>query len=85
MKSVSAGAEGIVWALSREGTVYALSSDYNPVCGHLGNLSLFQKSEVMREIVEYQRHAFLRGFITFREASHGISGWMEGSDSVDGL
>ncbi|KHJ93556.1 hypothetical protein OESDEN_06533 [Oesophagostomum dentatum] len=85
MKSVSAGAEGIVWALSREGTVYALSSDYNPVCGHLGNLTLFQKSEVVREIVEYQRHAFLRGFITFRESSHGISGWMEGLDSVDGL
>ncbi|EYC26929.1 hypothetical protein Y032_0009g430 [Ancylostoma ceylanicum] len=85
MQSVSAGAEGVVWSVAKDGAVYALSSEYSPVAGNIANLALPQKTEILREVVEYQRHAFMRGFVTFQGASSGISAWMEGSVSINGL
>ncbi|KAK6738643.1 hypothetical protein RB195_020637 [Necator americanus] len=85
MKSVSAGAEGVVWSLAKDGAVYALSPDYSPVSGNVTNLALPQKTEILREVTEYQRHAFMRGFVTFQGTSNGIAAWMEGNDPVNGL
>ncbi|KIH46401.1 Propeller, partial [Ancylostoma duodenale] len=53
MKSVSAGAEGVVWAVAK--------------------------------IMEYQRHAFMRGFVAFQGTLSGLSAWMEGCVPVNGL
>ncbi|VDK78742.1 unnamed protein product, partial [Cylicostephanus goldi] len=48
MKAVSAGAQGVVWSLAKDGRVYALSPEFSPVCG-VTAVSLPQKTEVLRE------------------------------------
>ncbi|KJH45659.1 Propeller [Dictyocaulus viviparus] len=51
MKSVSAGANGIVWSLSHDGVVYTLSPDYDLFSGNVFNFSLVQKTIVIREVM----------------------------------
>ncbi|KAK5979447.1 hypothetical protein GCK32_002849 [Trichostrongylus colubriformis] len=85
MKSVSAGAQGVVWALAEDEVVYALSPDYNLFSE--GNSCVWSQSTVIhREVTEYQKYAFIRGFTSFQGSSEGgISAWMEGPCAVSGL
>uniref|UniRef100_A0A0K0DHZ5 Peroxin/Ferlin domain-containing protein n=1 Tax=Angiostrongylus cantonensis TaxID=6313 RepID=A0A0K0DHZ5_ANGCA len=86
MKSVSAGANGIVWSLAQDGAVYSFSPDFNFLSGSVLNFSAVQQTNVVREIYEYQQSAFMRGFVAYRGRSKdGITAWMEGSNSVSGL
>uniref|UniRef100_A0A7I4Y739 Galectin domain-containing protein n=1 Tax=Haemonchus contortus TaxID=6289 RepID=A0A7I4Y739_HAECO len=84
MQTVSAGAEDVVWALAKDGTVYALTPDYNLFSENNSNVYT-QKADIIREIVEYQKHVFLRGFTSFQGWCNGVSGWMEASSAVNGL
>ncbi|PIO77808.1 hypothetical protein TELCIR_00070 [Teladorsagia circumcincta] len=84
MKSVSVGAEEIVWALAKDGVVYALSPDYNLFIENNSG-SWLQRTDILREVFEYQKPAFLRGFSSFQGTCDGVSGWMEGPNAVSGL
>ncbi|VDO93202.1 unnamed protein product [Heligmosomoides polygyrus] len=81
MLSISAGVDGVVWSLAADGTVYALSSGFDLFSGNAVHIFV-QRTEVVKE---YQKHAFMRGFVSFQGSSSGVSAWMEGSRAVNGL
>ncbi|KAK6037548.1 Propeller [Cooperia oncophora] len=63
MQSVSAGAEGIVWALAKDGVVYALSSAYNLFSGT-------HSTGVCRRQTFLEKWLNIRSMYSFVDSSH---------------
>ncbi|CAD6198727.1 unnamed protein product [Caenorhabditis auriculariae] len=77
-EKVEVGAQRCVWAVCKTGSVYALSSDFDPLDKEDGQ-SFGGKivDEVILEIYEYQKWALFRGFVTFQSKTKGIGPWMD--------
>lgn len=75
-ETIDCGVRGSVWAANEEGSLYALSSQYNPLSSHDAAHDFKMIGQRTLKIYEYQKHAVFRGFISFQGTQKGISAWM---------
>ncbi|EFP05189.1 hypothetical protein CRE_04145 [Caenorhabditis remanei] len=76
-ENIDCGAKGCVWAVNEvSGSLYALSSRYNPLSSHDETYDFKMTNERTFKMYEYQKHAVFRGFISFQGSQKGVSAWM---------
>ncbi|CAJ0573177.1 unnamed protein product, partial [Mesorhabditis spiculigera] len=73
---ISAGAERIVWAVTKGGYAYALDAKYDPL-DEEAEYFYRQYDAELETIVEYQKHALFRGFIPFEGKTGGVYAWSD--------
>ncbi|ULU05484.1 hypothetical protein L3Y34_017864 [Caenorhabditis briggsae] len=76
LDKIDCGGNGSVWAVTESGSLYALSSRYQPLNAHDTVHDYRMTDERTLKMFEYQKHAVFRGFISFQGSHKGISAWM---------
>ncbi|PAV64716.1 hypothetical protein WR25_11541 [Diploscapter pachys] len=76
MQSIAAGCDRIVWATSLDGCMWALDPLYDSLSIDDYDSGRVQTVGRTFHLDEYQKSAFLRGFVTFEGKSKGIAAWM---------
>uniref|UniRef100_A0A8R1I9M5 Peroxin/Ferlin domain-containing protein n=1 Tax=Caenorhabditis japonica TaxID=281687 RepID=A0A8R1I9M5_CAEJA len=75
-ESIDCGAKRAVWAMNGTGSLYSLSSKFDPLDSHETYFDFKMVDQVTLRMFEYQKTAIFRGFITFQGVQKGISAWM---------
>lgn len=74
--SIDCGVRRSVWAITESGSLYSLSSHFNPLTSLDTVHDYTMNTERTFKMYEYQKHAVFRGFISFQGSQKGISAWM---------